>query len=295
MKMDEYYNAIRALPEAYGRELARLPPELAPHVQEVRIRSGAPVCFTLRGALTPCTKYLPQAKVCAKTDRNAVKECFLSLCRYSVYAYEEELKEGYLTVDGGNRVGVAGVRGPYGFSTVTSLNLRVSRWITCSLPPGVLQALRDLTGGILVAGAPGSGKTTVLRSMIEYMGHTGRNFSVVDERSEIFGRCAAEAQSALCDVYTQCAKAEAILMAIRTMNPRVILCDELGSTQDAAALEEGIASGVAFVASVHCDSWEGLSQKPQLVRLLRTGAFRTILLLEGAAHPGTICRVGRWP
>ncbi|MGN0974722.1 MAG: ATPase, T2SS/T4P/T4SS family, partial [Gemmiger sp.] len=188
-KMDEYYAAIHALPESFYKELAALPPEVAPHVQEVRIRTGAPVGFSIRGALVPCVKYLPQAKVCAKVGRNDIKECFLTLCRYSVYAYEEELKEGYLTVDGGNRVGVAGIRGPYGFSTVTSLNLRISRWITCSLPPGVLQALRKANAGILVAGAPGSGKTTVLRSMIEYMGRTGRNFCVVDERSEIFGHC----------------------------------------------------------------------------------------------------------
>lgn len=294
--MDEYYAAIRALPDAYGKELAKLPSEIAPHVQEVRIRAGAPVSFTVHGRLVPCTGYLPQAKACRLVDRNAVKECFLTLCRYSVYAYEEELKDGYLTIDGGNRVGVAGVRGPYGFSTVTSLNLRISRWITCSLPPGILQVLRDLDGGVLIAGAPGSGKTTVLRSVIEYMGRTGQNFSVVDERSEIFGRGAAGAPGhlAACDVYTQCPKAEAVLMAIRTMNPRVIVCDELGSEQDAAALEAGVASGVAFVASVHCDSWEGLARKPQLARLRRTGAFQTVVLLAGASAPGTVRQIGKW-
>lgn len=80
-------------------------------------------------------------------------------------------------------------------------------------------------------------------------------------------------------------------MALRCMNPQAIVCDELGTEADAAALEAGLASGVAFLASVHCDKIEHLEQRPQLARLLRTGAFETAVLLEGRSHPGSVVQV----
>ena len=94
-----------------------------------------------------------------------------------------------------------------------------------------------------------------------------------------------------CDVYTRYPKAKAIEMALRCMNPQAIVCDELGTEADAAALEAGLASGVVFLASVHCDSIEHLESRPQLARLLHTGAFATAVLLEGRSHPGVAARV----
>ena len=80
-------------------------------------------------------------------------------------------------------------------------------------------------------------------------------------------------------------------MALRCMNPQVIVCDELGTAADATAVEAGLASGAVFLASVHCDSIEHLEKRPQLSRLLKTGAFETAVLLSGRSHPGEIARV----
>lgn len=292
--MDEYYSLIQKLPPPFCTELAGLNPQIAPHVQELRLRADQPALFTVKGRLSPCVKYLPRASHCQRLTRQAVQDCFLSLCRHSAYAYEDELRQGYFTIPGGSRVGVAGVRGPAGFACVTSLNLRVARWITCELPVPVVQALADLSGGILVAGVPGSGKTTFLRSMIRYLGQGDHVFCVVDERGELLWGGSAglpREHAAPCDVYTQHPKAEAICMALRCMNPQAIVCDELGTEADAAALEAGLASGVVFLASVHCDSIEHLESRPQLARLLHTGAFATAVLLEGRSHPGVAARV----
>lgn len=284
---DEYYTAAAALPEPLRSELTALNTQTAPFVQEIRLRLGQPVQFTMKGRLRPAAKYLPRAGHMACVDDHALRACFLALCRYSAYAYEDELQQGFLTLPNGSRVGVAGVHGPNGFSSVTSLNIRVARWATCELPSEVILAMASLQGGILVSGAPGSGKTTFLRSMIERLAQTDRIFCVVDERGELM----PQGKAFSCDVYTRHPKAEAICMSLRCMNPQVIFCDELGTQQDAAALEQGIASGAVFYASVHCNDPDHLEKKPQLQRLLSTGAFETAVFLAGRDHPGQVMRI----
>jgi len=292
--MDEYFRVVQHLPQGLGSELAALNTKIAPHVQEIRLRAGQPVLFTMKGRLRPATKFLPGARRAARLDHPALQDCFLQLCRHSAFAYEEELRQGYFTIAGGNRVGVAGSWGPGGFSAVTSLNLRIARWVTCDLPPEVLGMLTDPAGGILVAGPPGSGKTTFLRSMVSWLGQSDLIVCVVDERSELMAGQASglpQSRSMHCDVYTRHPKARAISMALRCMNPQIIVCDELGTAEDAEALRQGIASGAVFLASVHCDKAENLHKKPQLQPLLETGAFQTAVFLDGRERPGTVVQM----
>lgn len=291
--MDEYYRVVQTLPQPLAAELASLRSCYAPYIQEIRLRAGQPVQYTMQGRLSPCSKYLPGIRRAARLSPNDLEECFLHLCRHSVYAYEAELRKGFFTLPGGNRVGVAGSWGTDGFSVVTSLNLRVARWITCDLTPQVQAYLDTASGGLLVAGAPGSGKTTFLRTLVQYLGRQDKILCVVDERGELLageGDGLPWPERVPCDVYSRCPKAEGVCMALRCMNPQFIICDELGTSDDAAAVELGLASGVCFVASVHCDCPESLHSKPQLARLLQTGAFRYAAFLEGREHPGTVAQ-----
>ena len=98
--MDEYYSVVNALPPTLSDELHRLDAIIAPAVQEIRLRAGQPAYFTIRGKLVPCTRYLPAAKHCASVGQDLLQDCFLQLCRYSAYAYEEELGQGFLTIRG---------------------------------------------------------------------------------------------------------------------------------------------------------------------------------------------------
>ena len=291
-KMDEYYHMAAALPQPLAGELAALNPRIAPHVQEIRLRVGACVQFTLNGRLTPCTKYLPGVAFGAEITPQRLQECFVHLCRRSVYAYEDELRNGYFTLPGGSRVGVAGCWGGVGFSRVTSLNLRIARSILCALPPELEAYLQDPCGGLLVIGPPGSGKTTFLRTILYNLAKRGELVAVADERGELTENgCKAKLLASTdCDVYTRCSRAKAVEMALRCMNPRFLVCDELGTAEDAAALEQGVASGVIFVASVHGENRRALAKKPQLARLLRTGAFARAVVLAGG-RPG---RVVEW-
>ena len=275
--MDEYYRILESLPPALRTPLAKLDAHYAPHIQEIRLRLGQPVQFTIRGRLCPAAKFLPGTGLPAALETDTLRDCFLQLCRRSVYAYEDELKQGYFTVQGGCRIGVAGCRGPGGFSAVTSLNLRIAHWLTC----------------LLLAGPPGSGKTTLLRSLVQKLCEGDALVSVIDERGELMA-CGAgslpRAAQIRCDVYARCTKAEGIAMALRCMNPQVIVCDELGTPGDAEAVAQGVASGVVFFATVHCDDPAGLRKKPALTALLDTGAFAKAAFLSGRSRPGAVAQ-----
>lgn len=291
--MDEYYSTVRVLPAPLSDELLALEQEIAPSVQEVRLRAGQPVAFTIRGKLVPAAQYLTKTKVTRCITKTFLQTCFLHLCHYSAYAYEEELHQGFFTIQGGNRIGVAGHRSSGNFSSVSSLNLRVARWITCELPLSVKRYLSAGSGGLLVAGVPGSGKTTFLRTLVQFLSATNEVVCVVDERGELMlsrGGTENVTKAMNCDVYTRCPKADGICMALRCMNPRYIICDEIGTEADAKALEQGIASGVCFLASVHCDTPQALRQKPQLTRLINTGAFSAAIFLDGRCRPGTVAQ-----
>lgn len=291
--MDEYYRVVKALPLPLSAELAGLNPAIAPRIQEIRLRMHHPVLFTIGGRLCPARRYLPGVQCIEPISAETMQQCFLQLCRDSVYAYEDELHQGFLTISGGHRVGVAGNWGGNGLSMVTSLNLRVARWILCDLPEYVQAFLKRPQAGILVAGPPGCGKTTFLRTLIQYLGATDEIVCVVDERGELTAgdqEGFSRPDYLCCDVYTRCSKAEGIQMALRCMNPTWIICDELGTQEDVRAVEQGTVSGVRFLASMHCDGEESLAQNPRFQSLLHTQAFSRIALLTGKKVPGTICR-----
>ncbi len=179
------------------------------------------------------------------------------------------------------------------FQTVTSLNLRIAREIRPALP-AVLRLALQQGGGVLVIGPPSSGKTTFLRGIAEYLSSLGRKVTVVDERGEL-APCTAQGfvypVPLHCEVITALPKAQAICMALRALGPQVILCDELGGKEDAAALEEGLHAGVEFAASVHGSNAEVLLRRPQFAALARQGAFRTAVVLAGPQQPGLVREV----
>ena len=107
--MDEYYSVIQFLPEPLRTELKGMPPERAARVQEIRLRAGQAVQFTVGGAWQPAQQLLPAAQTALAIGPRMLRSCFAALCRDSAYAYEDELKQGYFTLPGGSRVGVAGV------------------------------------------------------------------------------------------------------------------------------------------------------------------------------------------
>ncbi len=218
-----------------------------------------------------------------------LQECVLSLTRCSVQAHEDELAQGFLSVPGGHRAGLAGTavfsRGQaiLGMREYNAVVLRIAHE-GCEegkITAGLL--LKNGLCGILLAGVPGSGKTTLLRQLGEVLTEKGVRAVLADERGE-FVRA-----EGLCRL-TGYPKARAILMALRSLSPQAILCDELGGEEDTQSVLWALNCGVPVIGTAHADSLEQLFQRKGTALLLASGAFKKIAILD-ALHPGTVREV----
>ena len=168
------------------------------------------------------------------------------------------------------------------------LNLRIAREKTVPLPQELTAALRGHFIGMLLVGEPGSGKTTLLRSIARELVRQQKILSVIDERRELF---AGNAPGEALDVLAGLPKGQAVQMALRTLSPQVILLDELGGLDEVTALEQGLFSGVDFVATLHAATPEEATMRPQVKYLMERGAVRVLVWLTGRQAPGCIGEV----
>lgn len=271
------------LPTRLSIEMARVSPEWLSHLNEIRLRIHQPVVlmsdkdYRLLGEHTPLTG-------------EEIREIFEKMCDYSVYSRQNELSRGYLLLPGGHRVGVCGSAttdnsGRRTLRNITSFNIRVANeFLHCA--DKLLQACAPLEEGLLIAGPPCCGKTTLLRDIALSLSSppSPRKVVVVDERGELAGMYQGEPQHTLglfCDVLNGYPKGEGILNAVRTLSPDVIICDEIGAGQEIDAIREGLNSGICFIASIHCRNADELYRKPQFQKLRQSGAFHQLVLLKG--------------
>ena len=272
--------------------------------QEIRFRAGLPVtlhiknnkiCFidsksVISEKLNINTKIVSQAEV---------GEIFKKACDYCIYDHQEEISQGFVTLKNGHRIGLSGdismIDGKVsGFSQVLSLNIRIAKeYKNSSL--NILRAIKTTNksmGGILIIGEPGSGKTTLLRDMARCLSlgtvFEQKEVAIIDERNEISGSFLNGKWAydiGICDVLLNVPKTEGIIMAIRSLSPQVLICDEISSTNDTYNVKQTVNSGVSLITSIHAESFEELLKKDSVRSLLETGAFSNIVILEGRKNP----------
>lgn len=265
-------------------------------LQEIRIRAGRPVL-----ALCGNREYRSETVV----KGGQLQEILAYLSGYSLYAYEDEVRQGYLSLPGGHRVGIAGravlERGKIRTVTdVSSLNIRFAHEVK-GCADRLLPWLRKGDGlwHTLIASAPGHGKTTLLRDCIRQIsdgasGYPGLTVGVVDERSEIAGSFRGVPGNDVglrTDVLDGCPKAEGMMMLIRSMAPKVVAVDEIGGREDMEALMLAVNCGCMVVATVHGSSMEELKQKPVLGEMVEMGMFERYVFLKASGRPGRIHRI----
>lgn len=302
-----FYEAASFLCERLQAPLKAVSSQTAAIAQEIRLRVNAPLAlFTGTEHL-----FLSQNGMLFKTppqnallvSRTDIFESFRSLCGYSLHTHQYEIAQGFIPLAGGHRAGVCGVLSSAGERTgglreVSSINLRVARQIS-----GVASELaRELFSqgpcGVLIAGAPSSGKTTLLRDLTRALssGECGRYYkvSLIDERGELAAMHAGVPQNdvGVCtEILSGYPKAQGMDIAIRTLSPQFVVCDEIGREDELSAVKTGLYSAVHVITSVHCANEEDLLRREQARRLLATGAFSRVALLFGSERPSQVKKV----
>ena len=235
-------------------------------LQELRLRLGTPPELVLSSG----TWYL--SRPAARQD---IDFCVNLASQYSPWSVEST-GEGYLPLAGGHRMGLCGKTivkdgQVLGFRPLDSLCIRVARNI-----PGLAPKNAAELGSILILGAPGWGKTTLLRCVARAVAEK-EEVCVVDERQELFPRGFARGRRM--DVLSGCPKASGIPMVLRAMGPSYIAVDEITAREDAAALVHSSGCGVKLLATAHAAQKEDLRLRPCYRELLEQGIFQTVLLL----------------
>lgn len=285
--------------------LTDLPSSYQNQLEEIRLRLGKPLCLHMMKSetfMTESGKLTRSAEEGYLVTEDDITRTLAAISGNSVYALEEELKRGFITIKGGHRVGLAGktivengqIKSMKEFS---GLAIRIAREL-----PGCGDTLmgqivdeKRLPYNTLIISPPRCGKTTILRDLARQFSR-GLNVAVIDERSEIAGCFQGEPQLDVgpkTDVLEGCPKALGIVMAIRALAPQVLITDEIGRYEDTQAIEECLNAGVRIISTAHASSLEDLKRRPVLQEIFKQQSFRVVVVLSRRKGPGTIEKIIR--
>lgn len=266
---------------------------------EIRMRAGKPLmiyfcdgCYYLssHGILTT------QPESAVRVTKAHIEEAIEIAAKSSVYSVEDEIREGYITLSGGHRLGICGsavtTDGKITFiKDISALNYRLASEIPNTAEKIAGKVIRDgQVKNTLIISPPGAGKTTMLRDIIRRISDSGFNVSVVDERREIAamnnGKSAFDL-GMFTDVLSGVPKSEGMLMMLRSMSPDVIAVDEIGRDSDCEAIEKIIHSGVKVVTTVHAYDEEQIKMRGgSLSKII--AFFETVIVLSKRCGAGTV-------
>ncbi|MBO4216838.1 MAG: hypothetical protein J5940_02725 [Clostridia bacterium] len=279
------YDILKYLPASVRDEIigyAVNNADAAERIEEIRLRKNAPMSLTVSGDNIVRLGKSGTVHLCTPEEMVASMRL---LCEDSLHSFEETLKEGYITVNGGCRVGVCGIASGSGdrisgIYAVNSICIRIPR-----LYRGVSGDLRSLLVGerirsALIFSPPGVGKTTLLRDFAVSVSSGGSplRLAIVDTRGEIYDADAF--RDSLCDALVGYPRAKGIEIATRTLSPELIVCDEIGADEETKAILSAENSGVPLLASAHGENAGDILKRPNIKMLCEKGVFDYLIKIS---------------
>lgn len=297
-KKNQKKQIIRVLSESVQKIIEQERMDFS-ELQEIRLRIGQPVTVLYQNEeLILPTMYSEKKRL----GKQEMKETIEHISNYSLYAYEHELKQGFITIEGGHRVGMAGQVIMEGgkiknMKYISSINIRVSHEVLdCANKIFPYITYNKQMYHTLIISPPRCGKTTLLRDVIRQISDGNRwikgcTVGVVDERSELGGCYLGVIQNNLgmrTDILDRCPKADSMIMLIRSMAPQVVAVDEIGAKEDVHAIEYAMHCGCKMLATAHGDSMEEICKKPIFEKLIREKRFERYVILSNRYRLGGI-------
>lgn len=264
------------LPQSYCRALQM---ERTDELEELRLRVSRAPTIICAGR----ERNLPLPSNGGLVTREDLEHVLLSATKQSCYAAADTLRQGFVTLAGGHRIGVCGTAVTEGgrvlsVKEVSSLAIRAARSVTFDHAP----LLRALCGSTLLVGPPASGKTTLLRGCIAALCAAQKRVGVVDERGELAACVRGVPQldlGAKAEVVCGFSKEQGILLLLRVMNVQWIAVDEITAPEDLAAMRTCSYCGVHLLASAHARTMDELYERPLYKELMQMRLFSRVLLL----------------
>ncbi|MEA4988546.1 MAG: stage III sporulation protein AA [Anaerovorax sp.] len=280
------------LPLELSIELQRLSPEIQEQLQEIRIKVGHPILI-----YSGSKEYVLKGESAPTIDKEYVNNVCNCILNHSIYAHQQDLANGFVTMEGGHRVGFCGRAvidngRVHTLTNITSVNIRKSRQIIGISEPyySYLTTQEGYFYNTILLSPPKCGKTTMLRDLIRNLSAHGFKVGVCDERSEIAGFDHLGTSFDLgmrTDVLDACPKEKAMIMLIRSMAPDIIATDEIGKLEDYEAIRSAVTAGVGLLTTIHGNSYEDLLRSPAK-NLLDCGIFQRIVYLGNQPKIGTV-------